>query len=68
MPPIGTSVNEQATRETIEPDGWLHTGDVASMDEDGCVLIVDPVRECKKHRLRPETLLYSNRRLEIPLS
>lgn len=33
--------NEQATRETIEPDGWLHTGDVAFMDEDGCVFIVD---------------------------
>ncbi|WP_040491204.1 class I adenylate-forming enzyme family protein [Ilumatobacter nonamiensis] len=33
--------NEQATSETIEPDGWLHTGDLASMDEDGCVFIVD---------------------------
>ncbi len=33
--------NEQATLETIEPDGWLHTGDVASMDEDGCIFIVD---------------------------
>ncbi len=33
--------NEQATRDTIDPSGWLHTGDVASMDEDGCVFIVD---------------------------
>jgi long-chain acyl-CoA synthetase len=33
--------NEQATSETIEADGWLHSGDLAKMDEDGYVWIVD---------------------------
>jgi long-chain acyl-CoA synthetase len=31
----------QATRETIEPDGWMHTGDLATMDTQGYVFIVD---------------------------
>jgi long-chain acyl-CoA synthetase len=33
--------NEKATRETIEPDGWLHTGDLARMDDDGYIHVVD---------------------------
>jgi long-chain acyl-CoA synthetase len=33
--------NERATRETIEPDGWLHTGDLARMDAGGYIWIVD---------------------------
>jgi long-chain acyl-CoA synthetase len=33
--------NETATVETIEPDGWLHTGDVGYMDEEGCIFLVD---------------------------
>jgi long-chain acyl-CoA synthetase len=33
--------NERATKETIEPDGWLHSGDIAVKDEDGYIFIVD---------------------------
>ena len=33
--------NEAATRETIEPDGWLHSGDLAHRDEDGYFWVVD---------------------------
>jgi acyl-CoA synthetase (AMP-forming)/AMP-acid ligase II len=37
----GYCANDEATRETIEPDGWLHTGDLASMDEGDAAFIVD---------------------------
>ena len=33
--------NPSATAETIEPDGWLHTGDVATKDATGHVFVVD---------------------------
>ena len=38
---MGYFGDEEKTRETIEPDGWLHSGDLGTMDEDGCVYIVD---------------------------
>jgi acyl-CoA synthetase (AMP-forming)/AMP-acid ligase II len=40
----------EATAQTIDAEGWLHTGDVASVEEDGSVRIVDRVKELIKYK------------------
>lgn len=42
--------NPEATAETLDADGWLHTGDIAHFDDDGFIYIVDRIKELIKYK------------------
>jgi 4-coumarate--CoA ligase len=42
--------NEVATKDTIDDEGWLHTGDIGHIDADGHLFIVDRLKELIKYK------------------
>ena len=42
--------NPEATADTVDHEGWLHTGDVGRADEDGYITIVDRAKELIKYK------------------
>ncbi|KAK8942082.1 4-coumarate--CoA ligase-like 5 [Platanthera guangdongensis] len=42
--------NEEATRLTLDLEGWLRTGDLCYIDEDGYLFVVDRLKELIKYK------------------
>lgn len=45
---MGYLNNEKATKETFDAEGFLHTGDIGKIDEEGLISIVDRAKELIK--------------------
>ena len=55
----GYLANDEATAATIVEDGWLRTGDIATVDADGWFTIVDRLKElikCNGYQVPPAQL------------
>jgi len=42
--------NRKATAQMVDPDGWLHSGDIGHVDDDGYFYVVDRVKELIKYK------------------
>lgn len=46
----GYAKNPKATKEILDEDGWIHSGDLAYYDEDEHIFIVDRLKELIKYK------------------
>ena len=47
---LGYLNNREATQNTIDKEGWLHTGDIGFVDDDDELFIVDRLKELIKYK------------------
>jgi acyl-CoA synthetase (AMP-forming)/AMP-acid ligase II len=47
---LGYLGRDEATRETVDADGWLHTGDIGTVGAEGEFYIVDRLKELIKYK------------------